>query len=410
MEPFLVNFAADVIRGSSQDRPTDGVLREALKADKVITKGDRRVISRAVFAYYRWKGFLPREAPIEARVEVALEFAEKFSRNQFLFSAEVLAKKAMPKWVAAHVEFRPDWLRAIQREPRLWLRARAGTARRLIKTLIDAKSARIRALPDAVEYFGNKDLYARPEFEAGEFEIQDIASQAVSVMCEPKPGETWWDACAGEGGKTLHLASLMQNQGLIWASDRAPWRLDSLKTRAARAQAFNYRAEVWDGSARLPTKAQFDGVLLDAPCTGLGTWHRNPHARWTCKPGDVAELAAVQSKLLRHAAPTVKPGGKLIYAVCTITRDETKAICDAFEQAHPEFEPLPLPNPFIEIAPPSPRWTLWPKDTGGNAMFVAAWRRKSHDDPAADAEPKAAEPVAPAQDEPPTSPLPDPAP
>ena len=94
----------------------------------------------------------------------------------------------------------------------------------------------------------------------------------------------------------------------------------------SRAKLFNYRAALWDGSPRLPTKAKFDGILVDAPCSGVGTWQRNPHARWTTTPNDVAELAAVQAKLLGNIASSVKPGGRLVYAVCTLTRAETTAV------------------------------------------------------------------------------------
>src|SRR6185295_12507460 len=124
------------------------------------------------------------------------------------------------------------------------------------------------ALADTLEYNGNNDLFRTPEFHEGEFELQDISSQAVGLICNPKPGETWWDACAGEGGKLLHLSGLMENKGLIWASDRAAWRLQKLKRRTARAKVFNYRSAPWNGEAKLPTKTKFDGVLLDAPCSG----------------------------------------------------------------------------------------------------------------------------------------------
>ena len=112
----------------------------------------------------------------------------------------------------------------------------------------------------------------------------------------------------------------MANRGLIWASDRAEWRLQKLRRRAARAKVFNYRPARWDGGARLPTRTKFDGVLVDAPCSGLGTWQRNPHARWTTTVEDVRELAELQRRLLAHTAPSLKPGGRLIYAVCTLTR------------------------------------------------------------------------------------------
>ena len=231
-----------------------------------------------------------------------------------------------------------SWLRAIQAEPALWLRAKPGVAQSLAQVLGYLEPG---ALPDSLRYTGDADLFRQPEFHAGEFEIQDIASQAVGYACAPQPGETWWDACAGEGGKLLHLSALMQGKGLLWASDRAEWRLKKLKLRTARARCFNYRAASWDGGAKPPTKTRFHGVLLDAPCTGLGTWQRNPHARWTTTPNDVRELAAVQKRLLHHVAPSVKPGGKLVYSVCTLTRAETADVAAAFQAAHPDFTPLP---------------------------------------------------------------------
>jgi len=168
---------------------------------------------------------------------------------------------------------------------------------------------------------------------------------------------------------------LMANQGLIWASDRAGWRLRQLKRRAGRAGCFNYRAVVWDGGSNLPTRTRFDGVLLDAPCTGVGTWQRNPQARWTTTPADVAELATVQLNLLAHTAPAVKPGGRLIYAVCTLTRAETGEVARIFAERFPEFEPASIRSPWEEIHQ-TPYLRLWPQDTGGNGMFLAAWQRK----------------------------------
>ena len=165
----------------------------------------------------------------------------------------------------------------------------------------------------------------------------------------------------------LHLADLMQNKGLIWATDRSARRLQSLKRRAARAKIFNFRQALWDGSAKLPTKTKFDGILLDAPCSGVGTWQRNPHARWSVSLEDVKELAAVQRRLLDHVAGSLKPNGRLIYAVCTLTRSETTAVCDAFSAAHPELEPIP-------VLGKSPQLTLWPHELNANGMFIAAWK------------------------------------
>jgi len=218
-------------------------------------------------------------------------------------------------------------------------------------------------------------LFRTPEFHAGEFEMQDLGSQAVGWACAAQPGETWWDACAGEGGKLLHLSVLMQNKGLIWASDRAAWRLQKLKRRAARARVFNYRAAPWDGGPKLPTRTKFDGVLVDAPCSGIGTWHRNPHARWTTTPQDLKELSDLQKQLLQHAAPALKPGGKLLYAACTLTRAETAGVVEWFTGRQPQFKALPLVNPLKTDSSPTLLLYLWPQHSGGNGMFIAAWVR-----------------------------------
>ena len=127
-------------------------------------------------------------------------------------------------------------------------------------------------------------------------------------------------------------------------------------------------------------RSKFDGVLLDAPCTGLGTWRRNPHARWTTTPEDVRELAVVQAQLLRRVAGSVKPGGRLVYSVCTLTRAETTGVTAAFDEAFPEFDSLPLPNPLRPADAPAKHLWIWPQD-GGNGMFVAAWTQKKERPP-----------------------------
>jgi hypothetical protein len=160
----------------------------------------------------------------------------------------------------------------------------------------------------AVEYFGKDDLFHHPGFRNGDFEIQDISSQMVGRLANPQPGQTWWDACAGEGGKLLHLSELMDNKGLIWASDRASWRFEKLKRRAARARVLTIGRACGIGSAKLPHARKFDGILVDAPCSGVGTWGRNPHARWTTTEQDVMELAESQKTLLKNVTASLKHG------------------------------------------------------------------------------------------------------
>jgi 16S rRNA (cytosine967-C5)-methyltransferase len=311
------------------------------------------------------------------QIKQALDLAERFVIQPEGFSDAELLARAVPGWVSTVMEPTAAWVRTLQTEPKLWLRARRGQGKALGRKLGHCRAFGEGPQADALEYRGRSDLFRTREFHAGEFELQDISSQAVGLICNPRPGEKWWDACAGQGGKTMHLADLMGNQGLIWASDRAAWRLANLKRRAARAGVFNYRAVVWDGGPRLPTKTQFDGVLVDAPCSGIGTWQRNPHARWTTTAQDVKELGEVQTQLLLNAAAGVKPGGRLVYAACTLARLETVEVVKAFEERSAHFERLAVPNPLVPGLPPGELLFLWPQETGGNGMCVAAWVRTS---------------------------------
>jgi len=369
-------IAAEVIRQTGKDKPADAALREVLKSLRDLAPFDATEVARTVFTYYRWHVWLREERGVEAKMRLALRLNQRFQDNEASVPLAELRAKAVPAWTAAEMEVTDDWLRSLQREPKLWLRAKRGTAASLAEKLPGAEVSSI--LPDALRFAGEMDLFKTPEFHAGEFEIQDIASQVVGLLCDPQPGEAWWDTCAGEGGKTLHLSDLMQNKGLLWASDRAEWRLQKLKRRTGRAKVFNYRSVFWDGGQKLPTKTKFDGVLVDAPCSGIGTWQRNPQARWTTDEHDVRELSAIQKNLLAHVAPSVKPGGKLIYSVCTLTKAETTEVVAAFEAGQPEFEPLvwPVMPGSRGLREAGPARFIWPQDLDGNGMFIAGWRRK----------------------------------
>lgn len=368
-------IAAEVIRQTGKDKPADAALREVLKQIKDLAPFDATEIAKTVFIYYRWHVWLRDERGVESKMRRALRLDERFRANEANIPLAELREKAVPAWTAKQIEISDAWLLSLQRQPKLWLRAKRGTAEALAEKLFGAEASPVS--PDALMFRGEMDLFKTPEFHAGEFEIQDIASQMVGLLCDPKPGETWWDTCAGEGGKTLHLSDLMQNKGLIWASDRAEWRLTKLKRRTGRAKAFNYRSAFWDGGPKLPTKTKFDGVLVDAPCSGVGTWQRNPQARWTTTLDDVRELSEIQTKLLANVAPSVKPGGKLIFSVCTLTRAETtEVVADFNAKFAAEFEPMELPAIVSGGQQTAATKTIWPQDLGGNGMFIAGWRRK----------------------------------
>ena len=376
MNLALKKLAAAIIRRAETGQHADSVLRTELRQQRGLSREDGWEISRAVFAFYRWFGWLNKGESLEDQIEEALALSERFNESPGSISDEELLSKAVPAWVGDEMTIPLEWLRSLQSEPRLWLRSKHGQRDSVAKALRYSHCPELSSMPDALAYEGSVDLFRTPQFHEGLFELQDIASQAVGVICDPRPGETWWDACAGEGGKTLHLSELMQNKGLIWASDRAEWRLRKLKQRAARAKVFNYRTALWDGSERLPTKTRFDGVLVDAPCSGIGTWQRNPHARWTARPADVRELAEIQFQLLKNVAGSIKPGGKLVFSVCTLTNAETTGVVKRFQEVCPEFAPMPFANPLNGTALPDGQLCIWPQDSGGNGMFIACWRKQ----------------------------------
>lgn len=372
----IFGLAAKVIQRSSREHPADAVLRAELKATRGFPREASAEVSQAVFTYFRWFGWLDNSQPVDQQIREALRLNGRFKREPNTFKDEELFEKTLPSWVANEMQVTAAMVRAFQAQPRLWLRARPNTGYALSSTLGYCQHFS-PDLSDTLEYSGDEDLFRTREFQAGEFELQDLSSQAVGLACAPRKSETWWDACAGEGGKLLHLSDLMENGGLIWASDRAEWRLQILKRRAARAKIFNYRAAPWNGSAKLPTRTKFDGVLVDAPCSGVGTWGRNPHARWTTGPNDIHELAELQARLLRHSAPALKPGGKLVYSVCALFPAETEQVANAFEKEFPEFARQPMVNPLAPKSQAQERLWLRPQDFGGNGMFIAAWRRQT---------------------------------
>lgn len=372
MDKRVYALAVKVIELSGTERPADGVLRVVIRDAGHVGKESARDLSRLIFGYYRWQAFLTTGRTLEFGLHESEDLVRRFVEQPGGFSNEEL-KRAVPEWVFAEMDEVPTaWLKSLQGEPRLWLRARTGNSARVLREVLGSVAAPHVLAPEALYYPGKNDLFKTTPFKDGVFEIQDIASQAVGTLCAPRHGDRWWDTCAGEGGKTMHLCDLMQNKGTVWATDRVEWRLKQLRIRARRAQLFNFRVAVWDGGPTPPAEGRCNGVLVDAPCSGIGTWQRNPHARWTTFPKDVHELAAVQLSMLNNVAESVKPGGRLVYSVCTLSRAETVGVANAFTAAHPDFEPLVLGS---DKGASAQRW-IWPQDLGGNGMFIAAWKKK----------------------------------
>lgn len=198
-----------------------------------------------------------------------------------------------------------------------------------------------------------------PGFNAGHWTVQESSAQLVAHLLDPKPGETVIDACAAPGGKTTHIAELMQNQGEIIACDRTPHRLKKVTANAKRLQLTNIKTH--QGDSTQITHWLGDRILLDVPCSGLGTLHCHPDIRWRQTPESIAELATLQNQLLNQASTWLKPGGRLVYATCTLNPQENEAVIEQFLATHPgwaivppeaeQFAPFRCPEGWLKVLP-----------------------------------------------------------
>jgi len=194
--------------------------------------------------------------------------------------------------------------------------------------------------PQGVRLAGKPSLNKHPLFLDGSVEVQDEGSQLLGQLLAPKRGEMVVDFCAGAGGKTLLLGALMRSTGRLYAFDVSDKRLAKLKPRLARSGLSNVHPAVIAHENDTHVKrlaGKCDRVLVDAPCSGLGTLRRNPDLKWRQTPQSVAELVAKQASILAAAAKLLKPGGRLVYATCSLLPEENEAIVDAFLAAHPQF-------------------------------------------------------------------------
>jgi 16S rRNA (cytosine967-C5)-methyltransferase len=224
-------------------------------------------------------------------------------------------------------------------------------------------------------------------FQNGLVEIQDEGSQLVAALVDAQPGMQVADYCAGAGGKTLAMAAGMNNKGRVVAMDVLETRLDRSAQRLRRAGAHNVERRAIDADNRKWLKRQagaFDRVLVDAPCTGSGTWRRNPDGRWTLRPEDLAELVPKQAAILDAAARLVKPGGGLIYATCSVLPAENERQVEGFLERHADFAVVPVADiwrdalasePPAEVAA-GPYMRLSPLRHGTDGFFAATLVRK----------------------------------
>jgi 16S rRNA (cytosine967-C5)-methyltransferase len=350
--------------------PADIALRDFFRHRRELGARDRTFIADGVFAVLRRRRSLsvhaattaPRLLAIAASLRelgVSLrELEPALAVGEQAWARDFKARK--PELTPAEAADLPDWLWVLLGETlpgeraalaRSWL-APAPLDLRInpLKTTRDAALTALAAdgihaaptpySPVGLRVAGKPVLQRHPLFTSGAIEIQDEGSQLLCFLLAPKRSEMVVDFCAGAGGKTLLLGALMRSLGRLYAFDISPRRLANLKPRLARSGLSNvHPVRIADErDARIRRLAgKIDRVLVDAPCTGFGTLRRNPDLKWRQPQTAVAELAAKQARLLAAAAPLVKPGGRLVYATCSVLPAENEAVVAAFLAAHTEF-------------------------------------------------------------------------
>ncbi|MCU1278518.1 MAG: sun protein [bacterium] len=264
--------------------------------------------------------------------------------------AQLGVRESAPDWLArdALTRFGADeaarFLAALNAPAPLWLRAntlratREEAMRAVAAERPDATILASDVVPEAFRVDGAGDVAVLPAFAHGLVTAQDVAAQRVARLVEPRAGERILDACAGVGGKSTHLAALAGDQARIDAADLSDRKLDlgvDLARRLGVTSTTTIRCDLTDANA--PLAASYDRVLLDAPCSGLGVLRRHPEAKWRREPHDAVALAALQARLLDALAPRVRPGGLLVYSVCTFTDEEGPRQLERFLATHGDF-------------------------------------------------------------------------
>ncbi len=401
-----VAIISEVAGAVEEGLPADAALARIFRRERGYGGRDRRYYSQAVFSYFRWRGWVKKLAPgqLEQQIAWALAIDPLTTEGDNLFEtwdADIDSATARPlgafnETTMAALELTPDDLMPD------WL---PGVMPDATSRLDFIKSCAIRpptwlAVPEkSLEQFGSfltgqglhfdidqrvlgaVAIHDRFHLESLEkhwgqaIQVQDIASQAVVRICDARPGETWLDVCAGSGGKSLGLARAVGSTGSVTALDIRPSVIGNLEKRAAAHGFANIRANVMDATS-YHTATVYDGVLVDAPCSGLGTWPRNPDARWRTKLDDVIKAAQKQITLLEEAAKRVKPGGKLVYSICTLTGMEGLNIMQDFIARHRDIDFKSFPHPYSGVSVPGYA-ALGPDEGPGDGMFIACMNRSA---------------------------------
>ena len=413
----LLELATELLHRVLQlQHPADGIVLEFFRQHRALGQRERHALAETTYAVLRQRPLLQHLAQsgsgeTERRLAILgwqgnegfLRAALDEREQQWLERVRAVDRAALPERLRHNL---PEWLaerlhtavgdefwplvESLNAPAPLDLRVNTLKVRReAVRAALQAAGIDAEPTPYSpwgLRIAGKPAINKHEIFMRGEVEVQDEGSQLLALVVDPKRGEMVVDFCAGGGGKTLALGAAMRNTGRLYAFDTSGHRLAALKPRLARSGLSNVHPAQISGERDERIKrlaGKIDRVLVDAPCTGLGTLRRNPDLKWRQSPQAVEDLRARQLAILAGAARLVKPGGRLVYATCSLLREENEAVAEVFGAAQREFEPLDaallLERAHVAGAAglaSGGHLRLWPHRHATDGFFAAAWQRR----------------------------------
>lgn len=385
--------------------PADRTLAKICRSDRRFGSRDRQFFHLAVFAFYRWSGWLRHLPGNDLRTQLAaallLESPDPMPpagaflaencfpgtdlagcttpemRFKALCGLDMTDTDLVPLWASQALAEGAErgFLPFLRTRSPLWVRVVPGAEAQAEAEWINAGLVfeRHKTITNAYRFPNDRIRFDSMKlWKDGLMEMQDLSSQCIGLAAGVRPGEHWFDPCAGGGGKTLQLASLLRSSGSVTVHDIRSFKLDVLQERAGRTPF----GSLIRRTEQFVPGTLFDGVLLDAPCSSSGRWRRDPDSRWLHTESPLPEITALQYDLLCKAAKSVKPGGKLIYGTCSVFAAENKELAQRFLSEHDkEFEPMLFTCPFTGRS--VSMLQTFPGDGDCDGSFAAAFRRKN---------------------------------
>lgn len=381
-------------------KKADKVLRSTLKRDKRWGARDRNFIAQTTYDIVRWKRLYSEIADVKEpfdRPNLFRLFAVWATLNDITipdwkqfedtptrrirgrfeeFSKVRKLRESIPDWMdeVGVKELGKKWdteIAALNQQANVFLRVNRlkTTVENVQNELsdLDIETETIPGIPYALQLKERANVFTTEAFKKGYYEVQDASSQRVAAILNPQPGERVVDACAGAGGKTLHIAALMDNKGQLISMDIYDKKLQELKRRARRSGAFNIETRVIDSTKvikKLHEKA--DKVLIDVPCSGIGVLKRNPDSKWKLQPEFLDRIKNTQREILDSYSKMVRPGGNLVYATCSILPSENEMQVSAFlgREEGKDFKLISEEK-------------LMPSKTGHDGFYIALMEKKN---------------------------------